>query len=498
MTARLQRAGRVVAGWLGTRMASRLVFALFVVEAVWFVCSARYPMAFDENYHYGLIQLHARQWLPFFTTQPHDAAVYGAVVRDPSYLYHWLMSYPYRLVRLFTHDQTAVIIVLRLLNVGLFTLGLALQRRIIRRIGASRALTNSLLAIFILIPVVPFLAAHINYDNLFFVAVPLTILLAMRLIRELRAGKLLAQTVLLLLSVLSLSCLIKYPFLPVCGVTGLFLLGYAWRRGMLGRSAVRSFAASFGTLTRYRQVALVLLVVVSMGLFAERYIANLATYHNPVPACDAVISQDECVQYGPYGRDHLYIQEKTADFHANPVGYLWQWLWGMWYRLFFAIGPDYATGPPLAIVAWSAALLAVLLGVGIVIRLRPLLAGQPMRQLIGWIVAGYVLVLFVDGFSSYKKTGQPVAINGRYLVAFLPLIMAFGGLAWAQLLRGRTALKGAIAGVVIAVFLLQGGGALTFLVRSNDSWIWGNGAVRAVNGTARSMVWPFIIGKGSY
>ncbi|HSX30798.1 MAG TPA: hypothetical protein VLE99_02675, partial [Candidatus Saccharimonadales bacterium] len=109
----------------------RVIVSFFVLEALWFVFSARYPMAFDENYHFGLIKLHAEQWVPFFTSQPHDASVFGAVVRDPSYLYHWLMSFPYRFISLFTHSQTAHVIVLRMINVGMFAYGLTLYRRIV-------------------------------------------------------------------------------------------------------------------------------------------------------------------------------------------------------------------------------------------------------------------------------------------------------------------------------------------------------------------------------
>ncbi|MGI0134888.1 MAG: hypothetical protein ACREBW_08030, partial [Candidatus Micrarchaeaceae archaeon] len=83
-------------------------------------------MAFDENFHFGLIQLHADQWLPFFTHQPANADAYGAIARDPSYLYHFLMSIPYRLIRLITPNTTAQIIALRLINIALFTSGFVL------------------------------------------------------------------------------------------------------------------------------------------------------------------------------------------------------------------------------------------------------------------------------------------------------------------------------------------------------------------------------------
>jgi len=498
MTAKILHASQVVARWLSSRMAVRILFGLFLVEALWFVFSAQYPMAFDENYHFGLIQLHAQQWLPFFTAQPHDAAIYGAVVRDPSYLYHWLMSFPYRLFSALTNNQTAIIIGLRLINVAIFALALSLYWRIVRTIGVSRALTTSLLAVFVLIPVVPFLAAHINYDNLFFLAIALTVLLTMRLIEGLRERRVDARTLLLLLGTLFLSCLIKYPFLPICATVVLFAGWYAWRQKMLSRAGLRSLVAGFGTLSRIRQVVLVVFVVLSFGLFAERYVANIVTYHNPLPACDAVISQDECVQYGPYGRDHIYAQEKPADFHANIFVYIGDWFYGMWYRLFFAINYDYATSPPLLVVSCLAVVLAAALLVGIVLRFRLLFAGQPMRQLLFWIVTGYMLVLFIDGFSAYKKTGQPVAINGRYLIPLLPFIFALGGLAWSYILRAKPTLKSVVASVVIGVFLLQGGGTMTFIIRSGDTWMWNNGTVRTVNRVVRSAAWPFIIGKGIF
>lgn len=498
MRVQFLRAARGVAQWLGSKLAWRIVVGLLLVQALWFVFSAQYPMAFDENYHFGLIKLHAQQILPFFTAQPHNAAVYGAVVRDPSYLYHWLMSFPYRLVSLITSNETAQIIFLRLINVGLFVGAVLLYRRIVRRLGLSDALSTSLFAIFVLIPVVPFLAAHINYDNLFFLAVPLTVLLVFDLVQGFERGSIEVQTLLLLLATLFLSCLIKYPFLPVFVISVVFVAWRAWRSGLISKKGLWLFTRGFMQLKRLRRIFLALLVVLAVGLFAERYMANVVSYHNPIPACDAVISQDECEQYGPYGRDHVYAQEKSDTFHANIFVYAWEWLYGMWYRLFFAISYDYSTAPPLYVLAWFAVGMAALLGVAVVVRARTLFAGKPLRQFVLLLLLGYGLALFADGFSAYKKTGQPVAINGRYLIPFLPFLFAFGGLAWSQLLRSRTALKAAAASLVIAVFVLQGGGATTFLIRSNDAWMWNNDAVRSVNRTLRSAAWPFILGKGSY
>ena len=490
---------RAILAWLRRGLADNkawwIVLGLLIVQALWFVFSAQYPMAFDENYHFGLIQLHAQQWLPYFTSQPLHSGAYGAIVRDPSYLYHWLMSYPYRLTTVFTKDVTAQIIVLRLLNVALFAYALTLYRRLLGRLGVSRALSTSIFAVFILIPVTPFLAAHINYDNLFMVAVPISALLTLQLTEQFNHRQINALTLLTLFIVLCLASLIKYPFLPVLLVITIYVLWRLGRNRLISSIGLRTFWESFKALGWLRQVLLVGACLVSFGLFAERYLGNVVKYHNPVPACDAVISEDECLQYGPYGRDYVDKQQKSPYFHANPLIYAWQWMYGMWYRLFFAINYDYATQPPLLAIGILSILLAVLLALGIILRFRALFFNHGARQFVLWLTVGYTLVLFADGFSSYASTGQPVAVNGRYLIPFLPFLAAFGGLAWTQLLQSRTYLKTAVASGVIAVFLLQGGGAMTFINRSADSWMWPNAAVRSVNRTVRSITWPLILGK---
>ena len=496
MTDRIRAAADAVKRFLGSALCWRIVFGLFVLETLWLVLSAQYPLAFDENYHFGLIQLHAQQWLPFFTSQPADAGVYGAIVRDPSYLYHWLMSFPYRLIGVFTDNQTAQIIFLRLINVGLFAYGLVLYRRMARRLGASPALSNSLLALFILIPIVPYLAAHINYDNLLLVMVPLAVLLALRLLDGFREKRVDAAALLWLFVLLLLGSLVKYPFLPVAAAVAAVLAVYVWRSGLLGTRGVHNFVTSFGRLDRFKQIVLIAACLLSFGLFAERYGVNLMRHHDPVPACNVAISHQECLQYGPYARDYGYTQGKSPDFHPDVSFYVWQWLRGMWYRLFFAINYNYFNNPPLYVISRLAIVVCVLLVAGIAVRFRTLFAGSPARQLVLVVMLGYVLVLFADGFSSYAKTGVAVAINGRYLIPFLPLLGMLGGLAWSQILRRYPVAKTAVAGLVLAVFLLQGGGTMTFIVRSSDDWYWKNDFVRGVNRTVRDVVSPTILGKG--
>jgi hypothetical protein len=109
------------------------IVVLLVAQAVWIALSGRYPMAFDEDFHLGIIRLYAHHLNPFWNNLPSGTDALGAVTRDPSYLYHYLMSFPYRLIELFTHNQTAQVLVLRAFNIALFAWGLTLYRRLLAK-----------------------------------------------------------------------------------------------------------------------------------------------------------------------------------------------------------------------------------------------------------------------------------------------------------------------------------------------------------------------------
>src|SRR5476651_13106 len=109
---------------LGRPVFFRIILALLVLEAAWIALSGRYPMAFDEDFHLGIIRLYAHHLSPFWSSQPEVADRFGAVARDPSYLYQYLLSFPYRLISQFTSDQTIQVIILRFVNIGLFATGI--------------------------------------------------------------------------------------------------------------------------------------------------------------------------------------------------------------------------------------------------------------------------------------------------------------------------------------------------------------------------------------
>lgn len=495
----MQQLARRVTKLLSGRKFFAIVLGFFVIEALWITFSAVYPQAFDEDFHFGLIKLYAHHWSPFLSGQPAGADAFGPVARDPSYLYHYLMSFPYRFIATFAHAQATQVILLRLINVALFGYGIVLFRRVLRRARVSAALVNSIVVVFVLIPVVPQLAAQINYDNLLLPLVAWTCLLVFDLIESLQRDVVDVSRMLALLSLCLLTSLVKYPYLPIFASAVLFLAAAAFRQ-FRGRAtsfwvAVRR---GFGRMTRPAKIGLIALVLLSAGLFFQRYGINAIRYHEPVPDCAQVLTVQQCSANPPWVRNYNESHNKQPGVITNPIIYTGEWMWGLWYRLFFAVNghaSGYVNYFPLPLPSAAAIILAVGGTAMVWAARRQIFRGNSF--MLFFLVMGlfYGGALWLDDYKQFLLTSQPVAINGRYLLPILLPIGAIVGRAISEAVRTRPRVKPMLALAVLILFI-EGGGIFTFIVRSDNSWYWNNPVVQRVNNGARRVVSPFLIKRG--
>lgn len=470
------------------------VVALLVLQAAWIAASGRYPMAFDENFHLGIIRLYAHHISPFWSGQPPNADAYSAVARDPSYLYHYLMSFPYRLISLFTHDQTVQVLLLRALDIGLFAWGLTIYRRLLLKTGASRAIVHACLLVFVLIPVVPLLAAQINYDNLFLPLVGLALLWTVELDYALTEGKGLEGKRLLALIVLCLlTSLVKYAFIPIFAAIVIYLAARLLRTFGGWKASGIKMAAALSAMGRRAGWLFGVALVLSALLFVQRYGVNVVRYHTPVPNCSKVLGDKACMAYGPWARDHRYEMSKTGTPNAGI--FVGDWFYGMWFRTLFAVdgpGTGFQTRGPLLMPAIGSIFFICAGAAVVAVYGKRVFKKYDSRALSLLLLAAlvYSAALWLDNFSAYLRTGQPVAINGRYLFPVLPPLLLIGALSFGEFCRGKAAwLRPAILAVA-SLCLIWGGGALTYILRSNDGWYWPDQAVRDVNGAVRSTLGP--------
>lgn len=227
------------------------IIAFFVFQALWIALSGKYPMAFDEDFHLGIIRLYADHLSPFWATHPAGADSFGAITRDPSYLFHYLMAFPYLLISAFTDSQTIQVLILRLMNIGFFAAGLVVWRKVMLKAGASKAIVHLSLLLLVLVPVVPLLAAQLNYDNLLMLVVAGAMLLTVHVVQELtKYRRVNTQSLLLLAALCMTGSIIKYAFLPILVAVVGYLLWTLWRTGEGWKKLAVSFGFGWTTISR--------------------------------------------------------------------------------------------------------------------------------------------------------------------------------------------------------------------------------------------------------
>ncbi|HEY4963838.1 MAG TPA: hypothetical protein VIH90_04040 [Candidatus Saccharimonadales bacterium] len=484
----------------------QFVIGFFIFESAWIALTASYPQAFDENFHFGLIQVYSHYWLPFLSHQPANANAYGAVARDPSYLYHYLLSFPYRLIAHFVHTQSYQIIILRFLNIALFTAGIVLFKKILKKVKLSEGLANLILLLFCLIPIVPQLAGQINYDNMLFPLVAVVCLLTFKVIDQVKRLRLSYSTVMLLSITALLTSLVKYAFLPIFLSIVVFFTYFLLRhyRAKIPE-LVRSFIKDFKHRSIYIKVGLIAALIICLGMFMQRDVVNLVEYHAIEPNCAKVLSVSQCSFYPPWAADYSRHQQVLANqvpaASKSLLFFASQWVYWMWYRLFFAVnGPNnsYQNFPPLPLPS-AIALFIAIAGIFAVIRFhRELFRANPYAVFMLMASLLYLIALAIQGYATYQFTAILENMNGRYLLPVLLLVIALVGKAFSIALKNSSTAKVALACIAI-IFFIEGGGIITFINRSNESWDWQNTKVIKVNNAARHVTSKVIVnGRNSY
>jgi hypothetical protein len=210
-------------------------------------------------------------------------------------LYHYLLSFPYRLIAVFVHSLKGQVIALRFINIFFELCNLVILRLVFKRLRVSRTMSGIVILLFAFTPVFSQLSAQINYDNLLFPVTALAILQLIHFYDSLKKGDLRLGLLMSLAITCLLASLIQYEFLPI--FFGIFLC-VIW---LLLRAYTLSFrklktavVTAFWHLGRRTRTVLSALLVFSAAVFSRFYIVNIFRYGNPVPQCNQVLSIAQC------------------------------------------------------------------------------------------------------------------------------------------------------------------------------------------------------------
>jgi hypothetical protein len=466
------------------------MLGLFVVQAVYIAFVGRFSMAFDEHFHLAAIQEYAKVIFPWQVTQPPGPAELSAFTTDGSYLYHYFMSWPYRLMAMLTDSVTTHIILLRLIDVGLVVVGFVLFRRMLLELRMSKVGAHVVLGLILLMPMTPFLAGQLTYDALFFTMCAITMLLLFRLVRTLYTSQMAPLPLVLWTGTAALVTLqVKYAFFPAVLGAGLYILGLViW----LHRANKFSFARMWGAWAvavrgGTGMVALGVFLLCSV-LFLQRYGMNYVQYGSLVPECPVVLGHERCLGFAPYGRD-AGIRDKgwyKTISTKQKLAYPAKWYEKMIYESYFSVGPKqigYKVAYPLPAPYVAGKVLAAVSVLVILFRLPWIIRSGVYAQFSLTVLVTYVAFLFMKNYGAFISTAVPLSIHGRYVLPFLPLAGYLVYVGLRPFLR-RIAMRRAVTVLVglLLVGCLWGGGMAAYIIRSDDTWYWpsAQGISRAV------------------
>lgn len=493
-----------IIGVLSHRYFFVAILLFFLFEMTWIALSAIYPALFDEEYHLGIIEIYSHQLSPFLASQPPRAAFHGDITRYDSYFFHYLMSFGYRLIQVFTDDLMAKVIALRFICIGLVLAGFTIFRSLLIRGGLSRALTHVTLLFFVLIPIVPFALAQLNYDALLFLLIPLMLYVSLRFAQE---NKNQAVLFVSLLITGFFAAIVQFSSLPVFLGCLVFVSVITWRR--YGKKSVRQLFSQYFKMPYLKTILLSLLLAISFGLFAERYGLNIITYHELEPDCDQVQVVSECLANNVFRRNYT----SAADSQAKNTKRDNLFIYSTEYWVPHIFGDFFVTGsyvnkqntsPKLRYLpqdlhasggnhflryAVFAVLVVSLLATILLWRQLP---HRRLRYLFLIVFVIYAASLLIKTYNIYLAIGIPVAAQGRYFIVLLIPVLAVFAVTCNTAIKRLANAKLILLLVGLLVFS-QGGGVASYILYSQPDWYWPKQrhTISRINHTARQVLQSF-------
>lgn len=454
------------------------ILVLAFLQGLWYIASVR-AIIFDEGRHFGFTQAYSYHISPFFTSQPDSLNSLGSVVRDPSYLFYYLMSWPLRFAQLISDNFAFQLTMLRLTSLALFIGALITFYKVFREAGVPKSVIHVSLLFLVLTPSIAPLAGAFNYDNAIFLIAGIMLLYAARLIRDKKPS---FEMFSYLLILGMLGSLMQFKLIAFVVPVVFYVFYDLWRRHSRKLPGVinKSF---FATGLKLR-IGLVIVLVVSAGLFIERPVYNIVKYHTVNPACTNFATEQACKQNYIEYRNITVLAAKPDSFTpVNPFNYvLIYWVPGMIITT-SGLSP-WGASVVLRMVYYVATLGGVIL---VLVYWRYFWRNTSYRLFL-ITTLGYCILLGQYLYSSYVHFGQPLAISGRYLLPVMPLFLIFATLSLAKLFYNHKSSLIVMGMLLLFVFATNGGGITTPIKGAPSEVYWNNHLTVTLNRHAADLL----------
>lgn len=467
------------------------IIALFIVQCLWIALSFRYPMLFDERYHVGVINIFSHEYLPFISHQPATGAydMFGNLSYGNASLYHYLMSFPNRILTSLSGSLAVQVIGMRVINILMAAAGLYVFSRLFTALGVRQILINLGILFYTLIPLVVFVSATVSYDNMLFPLTALFLLFGVRIIKSKKAD---ARDYSLFLAIGLLTTLVKFTFLPILLAGIVFVLvrdGVRHKQKLLVQLKKTSTS-----LSRTNKVLLVVIIIAVLGLFVARYGVAVIRYGSPIPDCAKILTQQRCLASGVYAAEVSARSTKDQRLPEPIEIYAQNWVETILLQLDTSAATTQSgrleVGKALPIISLLM-VSAVVIGIGAVLyRLREFLRDQRWVFLLTMSLA-LVGVTFLFNITTYYSVHMDLNVQTRYLLSVLPIFIVMSLIALNDILGKRSIIKVVLV-IGVLVLSTQGGGVIKHIMTSEDDWYWNNATLRQTNNALRGILTPIV------
>ncbi len=445
---KLNRVAQATLSFVSSKKFAYIIIAWFILQASFMAFTTRGGIAPDEGAHMRTIAVYAENGAsPFIKNQPEGTYQLGALTRSTSYMYHYIMSFQYRLLPDSWSPQ-AQLVTLRLSNIIFTTAGLIVLLQTLRRLTKNGIVQNMTLFMMSNTLMFVFLAASVNYDNLLFLAANISLYYFVKLWSSFSLRDTLKFS-----SSLIFASLVKYTFLPLGG-TLLLLLIFKHRSGIKD-----TLQSSKTEIKRHRKPVYILgvIFVILFGLFIERYVVNYVKYGNYKPQCDKVLSYEKCMSSALFRRNSAFRSNPVND-RTPDLGFVIKWSARMKEGIFGILGHRFVDETPF--VKYGSALIFIWMLVALT---RTVNKQDKLVFYLIAIITVYTATILIHNYSLFQKSGVfGLALQGRYIFPVMALIYFVGNYFIDKMLR-----KNQIAYFINVVVIL-----LFFFISSLPTYIY--------------------------
>lgn len=477
---------------LGSNHVRAVFIIFFALQAVMLALSFKYPMIFDERYHFEVIKIYSNQQSPIIAPdQLEKYDVYGSLSFGSASLYHYLLSFPLRVFDSLGASTYAEIVSLRMINIFFVMIGLLMYARVFMLIGVKNYIINLTLLYYSLIPLTTLVAATISYDNLQFLILAILLNLGVRIIKYNR-DNINSFAVFLLMGMLGM--LIKFTFAPV------FLLMFGvllfFRTRAMGYRVFAHRIVSSIKHTRPLQIVLITTVLsILLGLASYRYLYPVAKYGSPNPDCAKVLSENRCLKSGVFAAEREAGKTRYSRQPISPDDYILNW----YETIILQLDTSGAVisekrvefGTSLPVIA---TMIGFFVTSGLLLifyqwkTVKPKSDGYIFVCIVALITVGLVLVF---NMGTYYSVNMDLNVQARYLIPVIPIFIMLVLVSFSYLRLHKTIKTTILLSTLI--LCTQGGGVIKHLVTSEKTWINDDVVTQTIYEKTKDLTVPLVV-----